>query len=103
MEFLPLLFMLISGFYDPLIWVPSVATALLIRSDWRASLFVAAVVAAVYGFASGMLVQGSVDTTKPAFAFADPLRWALNNVVATTLIWGGVRLAMPREKVNRQR
>ncbi len=55
----------IGGFYDPLIWMPSVAAALLIRADWRASLLVAVVLAAAYGLASGMTVQSYLDPAKP--------------------------------------
>lgn len=92
----------LAAFYDPLIWVPSVAAALLIRKDWRMSLFAAAVVAAAYGFAGGMLVHGYVDTTKPAFAFMDPIAWALINVAGATLIWAGVRLAAMRTTKERE-
>ena len=99
--FLAALFALERLLPDALIWLVGVTTALMIRRDWRASLFVAVAVAGAYGLAAGVVVQGYLTTTGASWMM-HPLTWVLINGIGVTLIWCGVRWMAFRPSQDRE-
>jgi hypothetical protein len=89
-----LLFLVIFFLFDALIWIAGVAAALLIR-DWRASLFGAATVVAVYWLALFSLVLTHVDSLAATnAALTSALTSAAGMAIATGLVWCGARAVL---------
>jgi hypothetical protein len=87
-----LLFLVMFSLFDPLIWIAGVAAAFLIR-DWRASLFGAATVVAVYVLAIALTALVHVDSPA-ALATSSNLTSAIGMAIATGLVWCGARVVL---------
>lgn len=87
-----LLFSVMFFLFDPLIWLAGFATAFLIR-DWRASLFGAVTVAAVYGLVIASLILRYADSIA-LLATSANLTSAVGMAIATGLVWCGARVVL---------